>query len=59
MILEMEIYLNLFESSNVLSNDKQKEIINLKFNGTEIKGLNSVALLGVEIENELNFNSRI
>ena len=34
----------------VLGRHKQKEKINLKVNGAEIKGQNSVTLLGVEIE---------
>ena len=43
----------------VLGRHKQKEVINLKINGAEIKGQNSVTLLGVEIDNELNFNNLI
>ena len=43
----------------VLGRHKQKEIINLKINGAEIKGQNSVTLLGVETDNELNFNNHI
>ena len=39
----------------VLARQKQKKTINLKINGTEIKNQNSVTLLGVEIDNELNF----
>ena len=31
----------------------------MKFNGAEIKGQNSVTLLGIEIDNELNFNNHI
>ena len=38
---------------------KQKGTINLTINGAEIKGQNSVTLLGVEIDNELNFNNYI
>ena len=38
---------------------KQKEKINLNINGAEIKCQNSVTLLGVEIDNELNFNNHI
>ena len=34
---------------------KQKETINLEINGADIKGQNSVPLLGVEIEKEWNF----
>ena len=43
----------------VLGRHKQKEKINLNINGAEIKGQNSVTLLGVEIDNELNFNNHI
>ena len=32
---------------------------NLNINGAEIKDQNSVTLLGVEIDNELNFNNHI
>ena len=39
----------------VLARQKQKKAINLKINGAEIKNQNSVTLLGVEIDNELNF----
>ena len=39
----------------VLARQKQKKTINLKINGAEIKNQNSVTLLGVEIDNELNF----
>ena len=42
-----------------LGRHKQKEKINLNINGAEIKGQNSVTLLGVEIDNELNFNNHI
>ena len=38
---------------------KQKEKINLNINEAEIKGQNSVTLLRVEIDNELNFNNHI
>ena len=38
---------------------EQKETINLTINGPEIKGQNSVRLLGVVIDNELNFNNHI
>ena len=41
----------------VLGRHKQKEKINLNINGAEIKGQNSV--IGVEIDNELNFNNHI
>ena len=40
----------------VLGRHKQKQISNLKINGAELKCENSVTLLGVEIDNELNFN---
>ena len=43
----------------VLGKHKQKEAINLKINGAEIKGQNSATLLGVEIDKELNFNNDI
>ena len=43
----------------VLGRHKQKEKINLNINEAEIKGQNSVTLLGVEIDNELNFNNHI
>ena len=43
----------------VLGRHKQKEIINFKINRAEIKGQNSVTLLGVEIDNELNFNNEL
>ena len=43
----------------VLGRHKQKETINLTINGAEIKGQNSVTLLGDEIDNELNFNNHI
>ena len=43
----------------ILGRHKQKEKINLNINGAEIKGQNSVTLLGVEIDNELNFNNHI
>ena len=42
-----------------LGKHKQKEKNYLKTNGAEIKGQNSVTLLGVEIDNELNFNNHI
>ena len=42
-----------------LGRHKQKETINLKINGAEIKGQNSVTLLGVETDNELNFTNHI
>ena len=38
---------------------KQKETINLKINGAEIKGQNSVTLLGTKIDNELNLNNQV
>ena len=43
----------------VLGRHRQKEKINLNINGAEIKGQNSVTLLGAEIGNELNFNDHI
>ena len=43
----------------VLGKHKQHETINLKINGAEIKGQNSVTLLGVEIDNEPNFDNYI
>ena len=43
----------------VLGRHKQKETINMTINGAEIKGQNSVTLLKVEIDNELNFNNHI
>ena len=42
-----------------LGRHKQKETINLQVNGAEIKGQKSVTLLGVEIDNELNFDNHI
>ena len=38
---------------------KQKETINLKFNGAEFKSENSATLLEVEIDNELNFDNHL
>ena len=43
----------------VLGRHKQKEKINLNIDEAEIKGQNSVTLLRVEIDNELNFNNHI
>ena len=43
----------------VLGRQKQKEITNLTINGAKIKSQNSVTLLGVEIDNALNFNNYI
>ena len=43
----------------IVGRHKQKEKINLNINGAEIKCQNSVTLLGVEIDNELNFNNHI
>ena len=43
----------------VLGKHKQKETITLTINGAEIKGQNSVTLLGVEIDKELNFDNHI
>ena len=36
-----------------------KETINLTIDGEEIKGQNSVTLLDVEIDNDLNFNNHV
>ena len=38
---------------------KQKETINLKFNGAEFKSENSATLLEAEIDNELNFDNHL
>ena len=65
---ESEVAINWFKQNEmivnpdkfqamVLGRHKQKETINLTINGAEIKGQNSVTLLGVEIDNELNFNN--
>ena len=43
----------------VLGSHKQKETICLTINGAEMKGQNSVTLLGVEIDNDLNFDNHI
>ena len=43
----------------VLGSHKQKETIRLTINGAEMKGQNSVTLLGVEIDNDLNFDNHI
>ena len=54
----MIVNLDKFQAM-VLGRYKQKENVNLKINGAEIKGQNSVTLLGAEIDNELNFNNHI
>ena len=67
---ESEVAINWFKQNEmivnpdkfqamVLGRHKQKETINLAINGAEIKGKNPVTLLGVEIDNELNFNNHI
>ena len=56
--IEMIVNPDKFESM-VLDRRKQKENINLKINGAEIKGHNSVTLLGAERDNELNFDNHI
>ena len=43
----------------VLGRHIPKETIDLNINGEEIKGQNWVTLLGIEIENELNFHNHI
>ena len=43
----------------ILGRHKHKETINLIINVAEIKGQNSVTLLGFEIDNELNFENHI
>ena len=43
----------------VLGRLKRKEKINLNINGAEIKSQNLVTLLGLEIDNKLNFNNHI
>ena len=43
----------------VLGSHKQKETIRLTINGAEMKGQNSVTLLGVEIDNDLSFDNHI
>ena len=43
----------------VLGRQMQKEKMNLTINGAETKAQNSVTLLRVEIDNELNFNNHI
>ena len=48
-----------FQAMVLGSRHKQKETISPKINGIEIKGQSSITLLGVEIENELNFSNHI
>ena len=55
---EMVVNADKFQAI-VLGRHNQKETINLTINGAEIKRQNSVALLEVEIDNELNFNNHI
>ena len=43
----------------VLGSHKQKETISFTINGAEMKGQNSVTLLGVEIDSDLHFNNQI
>ena len=43
----------------VLGRHKQKEAINLKTNGAKIKGRDSITLLVVEKNNEINFNNHV
>ena len=46
---------NFADNSTIYANSTD----NLNINGAEIKDQNSVTLLGVEIDNELNFNNHI
>ena len=55
---EMIVNPDKFESM-AQGRHKQKETINLKISGAEIKGQNSVTLLGVYIDNQLNFDNHI
>ena len=45
--------------AKVLGRHKQQETINLKINGAKFKSGNSVTLLEVEIDNELDFNNHL
>ena len=67
---ESEVAINWFKQNEmivnpdkfqamVLGRHKQKETINLTINGAEIKGQNSITLLGVQIDNKLNFDNHI